>query len=1628
MADVRKTVEIALQVVGVDIQKVSEISKVFSNIQKTIEAATSSVGKFQKSLDSVKTPKAISQVVESLKQVDKIKVPNLTNIVNGFDKLGKMSKPPSIAAFVNAVQKFSNLKLTGVATLVNGFKKFTELPINAIVAKIKQLNTALAELYKKGGMSTFNNFTKDLSKIKTAFTSAASSLSKMKTAMESTGKATDNTGFRIRSFADKVRTVLQFRLISEALLQIKDAVRAAAVAIIEYDQALKDLQAITGATNLEVAQMGITILEVASRTKFSASEIAAGMRVIGQAGFSASEAVETMQAVSDLATGTLSDMSTTVDLVTTAMRVFQIDASRSAEIADVFANSVNKSKLTIDKLKISMNYIGPIARDSGVTFKELAASMGTLANSGLRASTIGTGLRRVFAELIDPSKKLREAARIAGVALQDLDPRSESLSAVISNLSLVVGDAQVAFDVFGKRGAAAVLALSGSGSKFEEMLGLVGRSGIAAQQAAIQMEGLGVSFKNLKDKLGILAIAIGEMGIADAMRIIINISRNVIDVLTLLINTTLVKFVAKLGLVTLAIFGLVAAFTAFKVLAGSKFIVALTGAFVALGAAVKGVVVSVVALNVAVLPILAVIGTLAALGYAAFKILSDGAKKTSEEAALLAEKYDVLEKKLRDYRETTVNMVDGSKELAEVNIELRRQLLEVANGNSELSESALKAANDINPLNGIIKEGSTALQEYSDILNKFQTDALVLAVNKAGESLEAQTDLLHRWTNRWKSAFGQVGIYVKAFGNTAYDILNVDFTNIPKRWVSAWKEATGKSEEIRKALDLSAGINDGTVKLQELKDTIKTFDLSNLTVEQESLIKVYDSLNNRAVKFVQHYRDIGKLSLRDTLENMEKLSNDSGLTGIALEAVVAEFKKLKIASEDTFSNIIEKWTIDDEPKFLTNLVKGFKEIGGIIDENALKNLKAMEASRAARIEELDKLKETIEVAKKSGVNMEKFWEDYYSKEQAILKTAQADRRILSKNEEAQQLISYGRELKNLEDHLNKIRVLFKYNDEERGKALAKARADHQKRIDAIVSGSDIFDSKKQTQAYKKELKEREVTHAKYISSIASLEQNKKITEEVADKRKLESTLAFYKESLEKSINFQNQVDKENDPKEYKKRNKVVLAAEKKFYEQRTAYLKAFTSINNEEETAKIENAISVSETAYKTILKKHKEAAKSLVSELKASYDSDVINVIEYYAKKRDLANDDIDLQKGLLESRIKQVNSEYSKLIEASNSLREKENLRADQTSEILILEGALNSLEEKRIQTLNKLTGAENKETDALREKVKALTETIQKRVDAANISDADTSFLDKQLIELEALKRRQIEELEIYATLDEAQAIRDLHEEERRLKIKQQEKDLYDYRLGLAVEFAASSTSVLSNLVESGIIQSEKFFRAYQAFAIAETLISTYQSAQDAYTNAMKGGIPYVSQALAITSAAAAVAAGLARVAEIRAQVPSYASGGPIEGHSPHSRADNIRINATAGEYMQPVSAVQKYGIRAMNAIRSLQIPKKALTDLLKGSTAGLIMPKQSFALAEGGSVSVGMKEDSGNIEFGELASYIKKMSEVKKQPINILNVSDPRQIDQYLSTSKGQNAILNVIGVRNQAVQRILKAGI
>jgi len=1124
-----------------------------------------------KKLDEIKKPINLSEFRKELKKLSGFSLPNLKNITDGLADLAKIDLAKNniggkIRVLARNLQKFSGIsvpdfkkfadglkllvdtnfkgftskinsivtalkKLTGIKDLelpkissfVTGIKALVSLDISKLSTNIKRLNDEIKKLDKAGKLDSFKSFASDLQKI-----------SKV---IEKTGDSIERTNKKVRTFGDRIRTYVQYRVVADAVMFLKDAFYDSLTTIKEYDQALKDLQAITGATTLEVAQMGDKIKEVASNTKFSASEVAEGMRIIGQAGFSAAESVQVIGSVSDLATGTLTAMSTTVDLVTTSIRVFGKQAGDSREVVDVFANAVNRSKLTIDKLRTSMNYVGPVAKNAGVSLQEMATAMATLANSGLRASTIGTGLRRVFAELISPGKALTAAAQNSGVALQELDPRVNSLQSVLSNLGLVLKDSGVAFEIFGKRGAAAALALAGADSNYASMLSIISESGTAAKQAEIQMQGLGVSFKNLQDKVKNLYIAIGDAGLTEALRTLINVTRVLVDWLTTFTNTTLGAFIVNVGLATAAV---VAFGAALSYLSKVPFLVGIAGflsnvpqfltSFSAMTAGIRLLGAGIVGIISKIHPAVAAITA----AITAVQLFNTYIGKSSHELDKLNGKLSPLTDQFKDYEVAIASAKGNTEEIAKVNKAFRESLLKVAKEFPEVSKEAEEAANSINPFTGEINKSSIALAKYANKIEKLRFDSLSNQIKKLNYNIKGSGLFFNRTVK------GMYDTAKNVFGNLI-GVLDIDF-----------------SSQIVEANKMAKAISDGSVSFRDLAKYVEELDFSNLTTQQEDIVENYKLLSQEASKFVGDLIKAGKIDLEDSVEEFRAVAESAGATGIILDSFVTKFENLKHMNEGTFSNIIEKWAHDGE-NAISDFIVEYDNLNNSIAEGEKENIKLLEAKQAGLVRDLEKLKERRKAEKDAGKDIRKVWEDYYADERVLLQKAEAVRYKIAESRVYQNTRILKDEKAKLDKHLTEIEARYKGNIKkivlEREKALREYR-DKEKRL---LAGEEI-DPKKQVAEYKLFLQERVTAYERHVYEISLLQSQGKLSEEEANKQKIQAEISMYDNLYAQAVSHRNKIDKLKNPVEYDKRDKEVSQAEEKLYHARAKALITYTDL------------------------------------------------------------------------------------------------------------------------------------------------------------------------------------------------------------------------------------------------------------------------------------------------------------------------------------------------------------------------------------------------------------------------------------------------------------------------------------
>lgn len=434
------------------------------------------------------------------------------------------------------------------ASLSGGAKSvFTSLAggLKSVAKEMKTVAKEQVALGKSGAASALNETSKSINKV-------AKDLTNYSKSSDQAAAATGRLSTITKQLSKSMQTYARYMVSSTILRAMTGGFGAATSAIQEHNQALHDLKAIMSATTPEVANMEKAILDVAANTKFSIGETAGAMKLLGQAGFGAGDAINALEPIANLATGTLSTLQATVNLVSTAIRVFNLETSETARVTDIYANAVNKSKLTVDKLNTAMNYIGPIANAAGMSIDETASSMMLLANAGLRASTIGTGMRRMLTLLLKPTNAFKAAVYEAGYTMDDFNPKMNKFSDIVGKLGTVVTDAESAVKMFGIRGASVIAAFAEGGQEeFERLADAVSRTGTASRMAAEQMKGLAIAIKNMKDKFGVLAVAMGKAGFTQAWSLLVDMVRALEDGLILLANSGIGQFImSAAGMVT----------------------------------------------------------------------------------------------------------------------------------------------------------------------------------------------------------------------------------------------------------------------------------------------------------------------------------------------------------------------------------------------------------------------------------------------------------------------------------------------------------------------------------------------------------------------------------------------------------------------------------------------------------------------------------------------------------------------------------------------------------------------------------------------------------------------------------------------------------------------------------------------------------------------------------------------------------------------------------------------------------------------------------------------------------------------------------------------------------------------
>ena len=259
---------------------------------------------------------------------------------------------------------------------------------------------------------------------------------------------------------------------------------AAAVKVAsDFDSAMSQVAAVSGATGKELEALRDKAREMGSRTKFSASEAAEAMNYMAMAGWKTGDMLEGIEGIMNLA-----------------------------------AVSSN-ANTNVSMMGETFKYCAPVAGALGFTAEDTAEAIGLMANAGIKSSQAGTAMRTMLTSLTGE-------VTFVGDAFGELTVQTVNADGSMRSLGDILGDCRAAFaqmseaeraanaeDLVGKNAMSGFLAvMNAAPGDIEKLNNAINNcDGTAERMAETMQDNLAGQLTILKSQLEELAISIGEI-------------------------------------------------------------------------------------------------------------------------------------------------------------------------------------------------------------------------------------------------------------------------------------------------------------------------------------------------------------------------------------------------------------------------------------------------------------------------------------------------------------------------------------------------------------------------------------------------------------------------------------------------------------------------------------------------------------------------------------------------------------------------------------------------------------------------------------------------------------------------------------------------------------------------------------------------------------------------------------------------------------------------------------------------------------------------------------------------------------------------------------------------------------
>ena len=329
---------------------------------------------------------------------------------------------------------------------------------------------------------------------------------------------------KMDAFADKTFSFMA-KGAAAASAGITGALAASTAAGASFESQMSTVQAISQASESEMARLKALAKQMGIETKFSATEAGQGLEYMAMAGWEVDSMLAGLPGIMNLAAASGEDLGQVSDIVTDSMTAFNLEASRSAEFADVLAQASARSNTDVSMMGQTFKYVALVAGALGFSIQDTATAIGLMANAGIKGEQAGTSLRAMLTRIVKPTAEAEAAMSRIGLTVSNSDGSMRSLDEILRDLRTGFAGlseserASTAASLAGQEAMSGMLALiNASGEDYEKLSDSIYHAkGAAEEMAGVRMDNLKGDVTLLKSSAEGAGIAIYE-GLSEPLR------------------------------------------------------------------------------------------------------------------------------------------------------------------------------------------------------------------------------------------------------------------------------------------------------------------------------------------------------------------------------------------------------------------------------------------------------------------------------------------------------------------------------------------------------------------------------------------------------------------------------------------------------------------------------------------------------------------------------------------------------------------------------------------------------------------------------------------------------------------------------------------------------------------------------------------------------------------------------------------------------------------------------------------------------------------------------------------------------------------------------------------------------